>query len=82
MKNTYYYVVDLDERGIYKSHVEHSETGKVIFELSNEDEDGNDEPLWIIEDGFMKNIQDMDGLHDCLCGNDILNPEDEIIYKG
>lgn len=80
--NTYHYIVDLDERGIYKAHVEHAETGEVIFELSNEDEDGNTSELWIVEDGYMKNTHDMTGLHEYLEALCFVNDEDKIIYKG
>jgi hypothetical protein len=78
----YHFIIDLDERGTFKAHVEHSETGEIIFELNNEDEDGNCEPLRIVEDGFMDNIKDMNGLHGYLGGIDLINPEDKIIYKG
>ena len=78
---TYYYIVDLDERGTYKAHVEDS-VGKIIYEISNEDEEGNTSPLWLIEDGFIKNTLDMQGLWEYLFGLQILGFEDKIIYKG
>jgi hypothetical protein len=63
--------VDLDERGQYNAHVE-DENGQDIFSYSNETEvlDGEGEPtgetetgsLWLVEDGFMKNADDLDGL--------------------
>lgn len=80
--NIYHYIVDLDERGIYKAHVEHSETGQTVFEFSNEDEDGNTSDLWIVEDGFMKNTRDMQGLWEYLLDLQILGFKDKIIYKG
>lgn len=80
--SVYHYIVDLDERGIYKAHVEHSETGQTVFELSNEDEDGNTSDLWIIEDGFMRHTEDMRGLERYLRGHKIIGQFDEIIYKG
>jgi len=79
---TYHFIIDLNERGIFKAHVEHSETGDVIFDITNEDEDGNTEPLWIVEDGFMKNAQDMSGLETYLNDIGLIGSIDEIIYKG
>ena len=80
--NIYHYIVDLDERGIYKAHVENAETGEIIYEISNEDEDGNTEPLWIVEDGFMENTKDMPGLAFYLFDLGIIDQFDKIIYKG
>lgn len=54
-------VVDLDERGSFKAHVE-TEDGKEIFAFSNEDENGWPEPLWLVENGFMDHARDCDGL--------------------
>lgn len=80
---TYHFIIDLNERGAFKAHVEHSETGKIVYELANnEDEDGNPESLWIVEDGFMKNIQDMDGLEGYLIGMGFIEDDSKIIYKG
>jgi hypothetical protein len=82
MKTTYHYIVDLDERGIYKAHVENAETGKIVFEISNEDEDGNTSVLWIVEDGFMEHTKDMAGLGFYLFDMGIINQNDPIVYKG
>lgn len=79
---TYYYIVDLDERGIYKAHVEEAETHRTIYYISNEDEDGNISPLWIVEDGFMKNTQDMDGLWTYLQESSLIPFKSKLIYKG
>lgn len=57
----YFRVVDLDERGHYAAHVE-DENGKDVFEYTNEDEDGQSGPLWLVEDGFMRHPDDLDGL--------------------
>jgi hypothetical protein len=56
-------VIDLDERGSFKGHVENSK-GQSIFEFSNEGEDGwpHESGLWLIEDGFMKHGRDTEGL--------------------
>ncbi len=51
--------IDLNERGVYKMHVENP-NGEVVFAVSSEDsEDGK---FWPTEDGFMKHADDMDGL--------------------
>jgi len=52
------YFTDLDERGEYQAHVEDIDTGEIVMTIQN-DEDGS---LYLIEDGFMKNTDDMDGL--------------------
>ena len=56
-------VVDLDERGWFKAHVE-NQNGKAVFQFSNEDETGwpSEDGLWLIEDGFMRHGRDSDGL--------------------
>lgn len=56
-------VVDLDERGIFKAHVE-NHTGNSIFEFSNEDENGNpsEDGLWLVTDGYMRHGRDANGL--------------------
>lgn len=56
-------VVDLDERGIIRAHVE-NEVGNSIFDFSNEDEDGapSEDGLWLIEFGYMRHARDALGL--------------------
>ena len=56
-------VVDLDERGIFKAHVENHK-GESIFEFSNEDDNGNpsDDGLWLITAGYMHHGRDTRGL--------------------
>jgi hypothetical protein len=56
-------VIDLDERGIFKGHVE-NHLEEPIFEFSNEDSHGNpdEEGLWLIRDGYMKHARDAEGL--------------------
>lgn len=61
-----FYVVDLDERGWFKAHVE-NENGKDIFTLSNEDEGGwPGGDLDLVVDGYMRHARDVRGLHDYL----------------
>ena len=56
-------VVDLDERGSFKAHVENY-TGDSIFEVSNEDENGNpsDDGIWPVTAGYMHHNRDTRGL--------------------
>ncbi len=63
-QTTYYYHVDLNERGSYRAHVE-SYAGKSVFTILDGDELGEDESS-IFEDGFMRNEDDMRGLTDYL----------------
>lgn len=58
-------VVDLDERGSFKAHVE-NRTGKTVFAFSNEGEDGCTEVLWLVDRGYMRHSRDVDGLLDYL----------------
>lgn len=61
-------VVDLDERGSFRAHVE-NKNGKTVFQFSNEDEETgwpSEGGLWLVEDGFMKHARDTRGLHDYL----------------
>jgi len=52
-------IVDLDERGVFKAHVDDME-GNTILTLSNEeDEDGE---LSLVRDGFIKHPRDTEGL--------------------
>lgn len=62
----FYRIVDLDERGSYRAHVE-DENGKVVFEYSNEEEDPEtgevrEGELGLVTDGFMRHVDDIKGL--------------------
>lgn len=63
------YVIDLDERGYFDSHVEDS-NGRVLYSLSNEQENEDGHvfygDLWLVESGYMKHCKDVSGLHDYL----------------
>lgn len=80
--NIYHYIIDLWERGQFRAHVEHSETGEIVYEINNEDEDGNTSELWLVEDGFMDNVKDTNGLEGYLIGMGFLKDGSRIIYKG
>jgi hypothetical protein len=71
------FVIDLDERDYFQAHVE-DEDGKDIINFSNE-EDGS---FYMTEDGFMKNIRDMEGLKEYLVDCQLIDKDDEIIYWG
>ncbi|CAN7648091.1 hypothetical protein LJR129_005047 [Acidovorax sp. LjRoot129] len=58
-------VVDLDERGSFRAHVETS-SGKSVFSFSNECEDGSTDVLWLVDIGYMRHARDVDGLLDYL----------------
>ena len=79
---TFQFIIDLDERGIFKCHVENKESGKSVWETSNEDEDGNSSPFWMVEDGFIKNCRDMEGLRDYLRGIVVIPFHSNIEYVG
>lgn len=52
--DNYVYIVDLDERGEYKAHVEHEAQdghGMIVLDVPE-----------LVNDGFMKNTEDMGGL--------------------
>jgi len=63
------YVIDLDERGEFRSHVE-DENGVSIFEITNEDQDEDahitNGGIWLVEAGYMKHAKDINGLHQYL----------------
>lgn len=57
-------VVDLDERGAFKAHVENP-NGKSIFHFSNEDEETgwpSECGISLVTDGFMRHGRDCGGL--------------------
>lgn len=68
--DTFEYVIDLDERGDFRAHVE-DQNGNVIFEI-----EGIDDLESLIEDGFMKHKNDTDGLLQHLQDIDILDKND------
>ena len=55
-------VVDLDERGSFRAHAENAK-GKTLFEFNNEDE-GCEGELWLVEMGYMRHARDEAGLLD------------------
>jgi hypothetical protein len=68
------YVVDLDERGLFSAHVE-DEAGKIVFSLSNDNEEGT---ISLVDDGFMRHAKDMRGLTEYLIEHKVI-PSDASI---
>lgn len=57
-------VVDLDERGWFKAHVQ-EQNGQTVFEFSNEDEDTGwplPDGIPLVTDGFIRHGRDVVGL--------------------
>ncbi len=76
----YKFIVDADERGMFRAHVEDA-SGKTVYELSNEDENGNEGELPQVADGFMKHAKDVAGLAAYLKEMNIL-PADAQLIEG
>lgn len=76
-------VIDLDERGSFRAHVE-DQKGETVFELSNEGEDGwpDEGGLWLVEAGYMKHCRHSDGLHDYLIEMRIAKPGSAMRLEG
>lgn len=68
------FVVDMDERGEYKAHVEDMD-GNEVFDFGSDD----DGEVSMFEDGFMKNASDMSGLTKYLRQHKMV-PDHAVIY--
>lgn len=51
------YYINLDERGIFNADVRNMD-GKTLLEVASDDEGS----VWLIDDGYMRNTQDLSGL--------------------
>lgn len=73
---TYFYHINLNERGSFFADVRNS-SGTTLFEIKagNKLEEGESS---IFEDGFMKNMHDMDGLKDYLISLGIMNKNQKL----
>ena len=71
------HTVDLNERGIYRCHVSDI-NGETIWNASTEDEDGE---FWPVRDGFMRHVNDMEGLAEYLVGMHIIPDGSEIVNE-
>lgn len=61
IRRIFSWVIDLDERGYFRAHVEDA-GGSVVFSCSNDDAEYEDGELWLTADGFMRHKEDTDGL--------------------
>jgi hypothetical protein len=90
MRKQYDYIIDLNERGYFNAHVENSKTGKVVTSFSNENERIDDEgniyteygEIWLVEDGYMKNINDVNGLYEYLVEMEVIEKDAELNFVG
>ena len=77
----YMYVIDLDERGYFSAHVTDAKTEqKIIFQFNNYDSENGE--LWLVEDGFIKHTEDVNGLFHYLVDMDILDSDDKLMFRG
>lgn len=76
-------VVDLDERGSFRAHVENT-SGRRVFQFSNEDENGWPDPdgIELVRDGFMKHGRDTQGLLSYLQDLGIARPGATLACQG
>jgi hypothetical protein len=72
---TFHYIIHLNERGLFYATVE-SDKNCEILSIKNED-DGS---ISLIEDGFIKNINDIIGIKDYLVQHDIIYKEDNVVF--
>jgi len=74
---TYSYHINLNERGSFYADVR-NQNGKTIFEIKAGNELGPDETS-IFDDGYMKNIHDMQGLKKYLVSLGIMKESQKLI---
>lgn len=72
------WVIDLDERGSFRAHVEDA-GGSRVFSCSNEDSEYEDGELWLIADGFMRHKEDTDGLEGYLRSVGAIGENDRVL---
>jgi hypothetical protein len=71
MSEQYFFFIDLEERGVFKAHVEDDE-GDTVYEINSEDDE--DGQVWLVEAGYMRNLADINGLHNYLVDMDFMPP--------
>jgi hypothetical protein len=71
------YIIDLNERGSFRAHVEDKE-GNDVFTILAGNELGEDETS-IFDEGYMKNINDVGGLEDYLKQLNIMGQDDKLV---
>lgn len=81
----YNFIIDMEERGILAFHVESaSEPNKTVFEYRYDESDIEDEASHfhessIFDDGYMKDLSDMEGLTEYLISLEII-PAESVIH--
>ena len=75
IRRVFGWVIDLDERGSFRAHVEDA-GGSAVFRCSNEESEDGD--LWLLVDGFMRNTDDTDGLSRYLRSVGLIGPMDVV----
>ena len=83
MSKTFTMCVDLDERGVFKGHIEDPD-GESIFNFSNEDRDGNPEPggaLWLVDFGYMRHTRDVAGMLSYLQAMEYVTLADRLVLQ-
>lgn len=73
------YSVDLDERGVFKARVV-NDYGRVLFKINSEDDENGQ--VWLVADGVMRHLRDVDGLHDYLIRMGIAKPLGTLRIEG
>ena len=74
----YGWVIDLDERGIFRAHLE-NESGRTLFSLDNES--SPDGAVDLVTDGFLRHGRDTEGLREYLVGIECL-PATAVVLDG
>jgi hypothetical protein len=72
----YTYTIDLNERGLFQAHVSDC-SDKVVWEYSH-DPDAENPELDLVTDGFVKHVEDVDGLEKYLKSIGVL-PENAVL---
>jgi hypothetical protein len=83
MSRTFIMRIDLDERGVFKGHIEDPD-GELIFNFSNEDRDGNPEPgggLWLVDFGYMRHTRDIAGMLGYLQSMGYVGLDDRLVLQ-
>ena len=84
IRRVFGWIIDLDERGCLRAHVEDAD-GSIVFFCSNEN-DGEDDKvvfgeLWLTVDGFMRHTEDVAGLTEYLRSVGVIGPLDSVISE-
>lgn len=83
-KQNFVLVIDLDERGLFKAHVEDASSSHEAFAFSNEGDDGwpDEDGLWLVNDGYMRHGRDVCGLLEYMQSAGIAGPNASLRLEG